>query len=84
MYFYRLNRITMINKIISLAIFAFIGAVSMTELSAQVEVKKTKIVIVEKDVDDNGKVIEKKVVLEGEDAEKYLSCLLYTSDAADE
>ena len=62
----------MINKIISLAIFAFIGAVSMTELSAQVEVKKTKIVIVEKDVDDNGKVIEKKVVLEGEDAEKYL------------
>ena len=62
----------MINKLISLAIFAFIGALSMTELSAQTELTKTKIVILEKEMDDNGKLVEKKVVLEGEEAEKYL------------
>ena len=62
----------MINKLISLALFAFIAAISMTQLSAQAELKMNKIVIIEKEMDDDGKVVEKKVTLEGEEAEQYL------------
>ncbi len=62
----------MINKLISLALFAFLGAVSLTQVSAQAKIASTKIVILEKEIDDNGQVVEKKVVLEGEDAERYI------------
>lgn len=62
----------MINKLISLALFAFLGAISLTQVSAQVKVANTKIVILEKEIGDNGEVVDKKVVLEGEEAEKYL------------
>lgn len=63
----------MINKLISIAILAFICAVSITEISAQTKEKEHKVVIIEKEVDENGNVTEKKVVKTGAEAEAYLS-----------
>jgi PDZ domain-containing secreted protein len=62
----------MINKLFSLALLAFLGALSLTQVSAQAKIANTKIVILEKEIDDNGQVVEKKVVLEGEEAERYI------------
>lgn len=62
----------MLNKLLGIAIVAFMCAVSITELSAQVKEEQKKIVIVEKVVDNNGQVVETKKVLEGEAAEQYM------------
>lgn len=62
----------MINKLISIAILAFVCAISVSEISAQEKAKEQKVVIIEKEVDENGKVTEKKVVKTGAEAEAYI------------
>jgi len=62
----------MINKLLMLAIISFTCAFSITELAAQKHVEKHKIVLIEKVIDNNGKVTEVKKTLEGEAAKAYI------------
>jgi len=62
----------MINHLLSIAILAFISAVSLSTLSAQVKSESNKVVIIEKEVDENGKVTERRIVKEGAEAEAYM------------
>jgi len=62
----------MLNKLLILAIVSFICAFSVTQLSAQNKTEEHKIVIVEKEIDGNGKVTETKKVLIGEEAKEYM------------
>lgn len=55
-----------------LAVVSFICAFSVTQLSAQNKTEEQKIVIVEKEIDGNGKVTETKKVLVGEEARAYM------------
>ena len=65
----------MIKNYISVALLAFICAMSISRLSAQERTEKYKVVVVEKSVDENGNTVEKKVVKEGEEAKKYIDSL---------
>lgn len=56
-----------------LAIVSFTCAFSITELSAQKQVELNKIVIIEKEVDENGNITEVKKVLEGAEAKAYMN-----------
>lgn len=62
----------MIKHLLSITILAFICAFSISELSAQKKTEERKVVIVEKEVDDNGVVTEKKVVKTGAEADEYI------------
>lgn len=46
--------------------------ITTTNLTAQAEEKKTKVVIIEKEVGNDGNMTEKKIILEGEKAKAYL------------
>lgn len=54
---------------ILIVIMMLLGSLGLT---AQAVKKSTKVVVIEKTVDENGNVNETKVVKEGEDAEKYI------------
>ena len=62
----------MIRQLLSIAALAFICAFSISELSAQKKVEEQKIIIIEKEIDNDGNVVEKKIVKEGEEAKAYL------------
>ena len=62
----------MIKQLAIIAVLAFICAASLSELSAQKKVEEHKIIIIEKEVDNDGNVVEKKIVKEGEEAKAYL------------
>ncbi len=62
----------MIRQLLFIAALAFICAVSISELSAQKKVEEHKIIIIEKEIDDDGNVVEKKIIKEGADAKAYL------------
>ncbi len=62
----------MIRNLLTCAILAFFSALSLSTLSAQQETEQHKIVIIEKEIDENGKVIEKKIIKEGAEAEAYM------------
>ena len=62
----------MIKQLAIIAVLAFICAASLSELSAQKKVEEHKIIIIEKEVDNDGNVVEKKIVKEGEQAKAYL------------
>ncbi len=62
----------MLNHFLSIAILAFLCAFSLSTLTAQEKTEEHKIVIIEKEVDENGKVTEKKVVKEGAEAKAYM------------
>jgi len=50
---------------------AFLGALSLSTLSAQAK-EQHKVVIIEKEVNDNGEVVKKKVIKEGDEAKEYI------------
>lgn len=56
-----------------LAIISFVCAFSVTQLSAQKQKEEHKIVIIEKEIDDTGKITETKKILEGEEAKAYMN-----------
>ena len=62
----------MLNKLIGISIVSFMCAFSLTKLSAQVKEDQNKVVIIEKEVDDQGQVKETKKVLVGDEAVQYL------------
>ena len=62
----------MLGKLLNIGLMAFICACSITMAFGQEETEKTKVVIIEKEVDDNGNVKEVKKVLQGKEAEEYL------------
>lgn len=62
----------MFKNLISICILAFMCAFSVNELFGQQEETSHKIVIIEKTVDENGDIVEKKVVKEGKEAEAYI------------
>ena len=61
----------MINKFISLGLIAFVSLFYVNHSSAQTE-EKIKVVVIEKTVDENGKIKETKVIKEGEEAKAYM------------
>jgi len=61
----------MINKFISLGLIAFVSLFYVNHSSAQTE-KKIKVVVIEKTIDENGKIKETKVIKEGEEAKAYM------------
>ncbi len=63
----------MIKKLSCVAIIAFLTALSMNELLAQVKEEATKVVIIEKSEDADGHITETKIVKEGKEAEDYLN-----------
>lgn len=62
----------MLNHLLTIAILAFLCAFSLSTVTAQEKTEEHKIVIIEKEVDENGKVTEKKVVKEGAEAKAYM------------
>ncbi len=62
----------MFRNILSIAILAFLSAFSISEVFGQERQEKHRVVVIEKSIDENGKVVEKKVVREGEEAKAYL------------
>ena len=62
----------MIKNYLTIVLLAFICAFSLNELSAQDKQVTKKVVVIEKTVDDNGKVTSKKVVKEGAEADEYI------------
>ena len=61
-------------------ILAFFCAFSISQLSAQDKKEVKKVVVIEKVTDENGKVVEKKVVKEGAEAEAYMNKMEWHSD----
>ena len=72
----------MLNKLIGISIVSFMCAFSLTKLSAQVKEDQNKVVIIEKEVDDQGQITETKKVLVGEKAAQYLKDKEIDSKAA--
>lgn len=62
----------MFRNILSIAILAFLSAFSINEVFGQERQEKHRVVVIEKSMDENGQVVEKKVVKEGEEAKAYL------------
>lgn len=65
----------MIKNLLGLSIIAFICAFSVTELSAQMktnEKSKSRVVIEKKIIEENGKIVSSRKVLEGKEAEEYI------------
>jgi len=62
----------MLNHLLTIAILAFLSAFGLSNLTAQDKVEEHKIIIIEKEVDENGKVTEKKIVKEGAEAKAYM------------
>ena len=60
------------KNILTVAILAFLSAFSLNELFAQERQEKHRVVVIEKSVDENGKLVEKKVVKEGDEAKAYI------------
>ena len=69
---------------ISITLLAFICAFSISQLSAQDQKQETKVVVIEKVKNSDGKVVEKKTIKPGEEAEKYLKEMEDTIDLGDE
>lgn len=65
----------MIKNYLTITLLAFISAFGINELSAQQKEVKKKVIVIEKTVDADGKVVSKKVVKEGEDADAYIKQL---------
>lgn len=63
----------MIKNYISVLLLAAISAFSLSELSAQQKKESYKAVVIEKSVDKDGNVTEKKVVKEGDEAKEYIN-----------
>ncbi|NNE14884.1 MAG: PDZ domain-containing protein [Saprospiraceae bacterium] len=62
----------MIKNYLSISFLAFICAFSINEISAQDKTVSKKVVVIEKSVDQDGKVTQKKIVKEGAEADKYI------------
>ena len=62
----------MIKNYVSILILSFICAVSINTLDAQDKKVTTKVIVIEKSVDKDGNVTEKKVIKEGEDADAII------------
>ena len=60
------------NRFSNILILAFFTAFGISQLSAQDAKTKTKVVVIEKTIDKDGKVEVKKEIKEGSSAEKYL------------
>jgi len=65
----------MIKNYLTIALFAFISAFGLNELSAQHKEVKKKVIVIEKSIDNDGKVVSKKVVKEGKEADLYIKKL---------
>ena len=73
----------MLKHLLSISVIAFVCAFSLTELSAQIKSAEHKVVVVEKVVDDNGNVTERKVVKTGEEAKAYIQKMKEQGDLGD-
>lgn len=62
----------MIKHLISTVILALFCALSLSTLAAQEKTEHHKIVIIEKEIGENGEIIEKKIVKEGAEAKAYM------------
>jgi len=62
----------MLNHLLTIAILVFLSAFSLSTLTAQQKSEEHKIIIIEKEIDDDGNVTEKKVVKEGAEAKAYM------------
>jgi C-terminal processing protease CtpA/Prc len=62
----------MIKNYLTITLLAFISAFSINEISAQKKEVKKKVIVIEKTVDNDGKIISKKVVKEGAEADAYI------------
>lgn len=60
------------NRFSNILVLAFFTAFGISQLSAQDAKTKTKVVVIEKTIDKDGKVEVKKEIKEGSSAEKYL------------
>ena len=62
----------MIKNYLTITLLAFISAFSINEISAQQREVKKKVIVIEKTVDNDGKVVSKKVIKEGAQADAYI------------
>jgi len=65
----------MIKNYLTITLLAFISAFGINELSAQQKEVQKKVIVIEKTVDTDGKVVSKKVVKEGKEADAYIKQL---------
>lgn len=61
------------KNVLTVLVLAFICAFSINTLTAQNVKEEHKVIVVEKVIDENGDVTEKKIVKEGEEAKKYMN-----------
>ena len=66
------NILKMIKDYLTIIFIALICAVSINTLSAQEKRVEKKVIVVEKTVDEDGTITEKRIVKEGDDADQYL------------
>ena len=62
----------MIKHYITVCLLALFCAFSISQLSAQEKKEIQKVVVIEKTIDEDGNVVEKKIVKEGKDAKAFL------------
>ncbi|NNE25415.1 MAG: PDZ domain-containing protein [Saprospiraceae bacterium] len=70
----------MIKNYMTTCILAFFCAFSISQLSAQDNKEVKKVVVIEKVTDENGKVVEKKIVKEGAEADAFAKKMKWQSE----